>query len=54
MVHAKEILVWVVGVPFKIWKRKKEINGYKSFTTNNIMELMAVIEALKTVRDPSN
>ena len=41
------------GALLKFGKREKEINGYKSFTTNNIMELMAVIEALKTVRDPS-
>ena len=41
------------GALLKFGNRKKEINGYKSFTTNNIMELMAVIEALKTVRDPS-
>ena len=41
------------GALLKFEKREKEINGYKSFTTNNIMELMAVIEALKTVRDPS-
>ena len=41
------------GALLKFGKREKEINGYKSFTTNNIMELMAVIEALKTVRNPS-
>ena len=41
------------GALLKFGNRKKEINGYKSFTTNNIMELMAVIEALKTVHDPS-
>ena len=31
----------------------KEISGKDDDTTNNIMELMAVIEALKTVRNPS-
>ena len=41
------------GALLKFGRREKEINGYKSFTTNNIMELMAVIEALKTVRNPS-
>ena len=41
------------GALLKFGEREKEINGYQSFTTNNIMELMAVIEALKTVRDPS-
>ena len=41
------------GALLQFGKKEKEINGYKSFTTNNIMELMAVIEALKTVRDPS-
>ena len=41
------------GALLKFGKKEKEINGYKSFTTNNIMELMAVIEALKTVRNPS-
>ena len=41
------------GALLKFGKREKEINGYKSFTTNNIMELMAVIEALKTVPNPS-
>ena len=41
------------GALLKFGKKEKEINGYKSSTTNNIMELMAVIEALKTVLDPS-
>ncbi len=41
------------GALLKFGKKEKEINGYKSFTTNNIMELMAVIEALKTIRNPS-
>ena len=41
------------GALLKFGKKEKEINGYKPFTTNNIMELMAVIEALKTVRDRS-
>ena len=33
---------------------KKEINGAAKLTTNNIMELTAVIEALKLVKNPSN
>ena len=41
------------GALLKFGEREKEINGYQSFTTNNIMELMAVIEALKTVPNPS-
>ena len=41
------------GALLKFGKKEKEINGYKSSTTNNIMELMAVIEALKTVPNPS-
>ena len=41
------------GALLQFGKKEKEINGYKSFTTNNIMELMAVIEALKTVHNPS-
>ena len=41
------------GALLKFGEREEEINGYQSFTTNNIMELMAVIEALKTVRDSS-
>ena len=41
------------GALLKFGNREREINGSKSFTTNNIMELVAVIEALKTVRDPS-
>ena len=41
------------GALLKFGEREKEINGYQSFTTNNIMELMAVIEALKTVLNPS-
>jgi len=32
---------------------KKEIKGYSPLTTNNIMELSAVIEALKIIRNPS-
>ena len=31
---------------------EKEINGYKPLTTNNIMELMAVIESLKAISKP--
>ena len=32
----------------------KEINGFKSKTTNNIMELTAVIESLKALKRPCN
>ena len=32
---------------------KKEINGFSALTTNNIMELTAVIEALKLLKKPS-
>ena len=32
---------------------KKEINGYAQLTTNNIMELTAVIESLKLIKNPS-
>ena len=32
---------------------KKEIKGYAQLTTNNIMELTAVIEALKLIKNPS-
>ena len=31
---------------------KKEISGYKSNTTNNQMEMLAVIEGLKLVKEP--
>ena len=32
---------------------KKEINGFSLLTTNNIMELTAVIESLKLIKYPS-
>ena len=32
---------------------KKEINGSSQLTTNNIMELTAVIESLKLIKNPS-
>ena len=32
---------------------EKEINGYQESTTNNIMELTAVIESLKLLKQPS-
>ena len=41
------------GALLKFQEEEKEINGFKSLTTNNIMELMAVIEALKVVTRPS-
>ena len=33
---------------------KKEISGYSTDTTNNIMEMTAVIEALKLLTEPCN
>ena len=33
---------------------KKEIKGFSKLTTNNIMELTAVIEALKLIKNPSS
>lgn len=32
----------------------KELNGYMALTTNNQMELMAAIEALKALKEPCN
>lgn len=34
-------------------EHKKEISGFKEETTNNQMELMAVIESLKIIKKPS-
>lgn len=33
---------------------KKEISGFDKHSTNNIMEMKAVIEALKMLKEPSN
>ena len=41
---------WGAIIRFK--DNEKEINGYKPLTTNNIMELMAVIESLKAISKP--
>ena len=40
------------GAILRFQDNEKEINGYKPLTTNNIMELMAVIESLKTISKP--
>ena len=40
------------GAILQYGKSKKEINGYQPRTTNNIMELTAVIEALKLLSRP--
>ena len=37
------------GAILRFQDNEKEINGYKPLTTNNIMELMAVIESLKAI-----
>ena len=38
------------GALLRFGGKEKEINGYASLTTNNIMELTAVIEALKQIK----
>jgi ribonuclease HI len=40
------------GAILRFQNNEKEINGYESMTTNNIMELMAVIESLKAISKP--
>ena len=40
------------GAILRFKDNEKEINGYESLTTNNIMELMAVIESLKAISKP--
>ena len=40
------------GVIMKYGDHVKELNGYSSKTTNNIMEITAVIEALKSLTRP--
>ena len=41
---------WGAIVRFK--DNEKELKGYNSLTTNNIMELTAVIESLKVIKKP--
>ena len=41
------------GALLECEKFKKEINGFSPLTTNNIMELTAVIESLKLIKNPS-
>ena len=43
---------WGAIIRFK--DKEKEINGYNSLTTNNIMELTAVIESLKMINKSFN
>ena len=40
------------GALLRYEDKEKEINGFSSSTTNNIMELTAVIEALKQIKKP--
>ena len=42
------------GALLKCEDYKKEINGFSQLTTNNIMELTAVIESLKLIKKPSS
>ena len=42
------------GAIMKYGDHVKELNGYSAETTNNIMELTAVIEALKSLTRPCN
>ena len=42
------------GALLKCGNYQKEIKGYAELTTNNIMELMAVIESLKILKKSSN
>lgn len=42
------------GAVLEYGKHKKEISGGEKETTNNRMELMAVIEALKIIKKPCN
>jgi len=42
------------GSLLKCEEYKKEINGFSQLTTNNIMELTAVIESLKLIKNPSS
>ena len=42
------------GIVLKYNNIQKEYSGYAEQTTNNRMELTAVIEALKLLKEPSN
>ena len=42
------------GALLKCEEYKKEINGFSQLTTNNIMELTAVIESLKLIKNSSS
>ena len=53
MVHVREILVLEAGERFLCMAGKtKEISGGSANTTNNIMEIQAVIEGLKILKRP--
>lgn len=41
------------GATLRCEDYKKEIKGFSQLTTNNIMELTAVIEALRLIKNPS-
>ena len=55
MVHAQEIQVREDGRQLYLMNKKKQKNifGKVNNTTNNRMELMAAIMALKTIKDKS-
>lgn len=40
------------GIILKYWNRKKEISGCDPFTTNNRMELTAVVKSLEALKRP--
>ena len=42
------------GAILRFKENEKELNGYHNNTTNNIMELTAVIESLKSINKPFN
>jgi ribonuclease HI len=53
MVHAQEIQALVVGELFlSVMIIKKKYLGYSKMTTNNIMEITAVLEAVKLLKFP--
>ena len=53
MVLVQEILVLVAGAQYScIMETKKELFGASKDTTNNIMEITAVLEALKALKFP--
>lgn len=41
------------GILLRYGEKEKELSGYAAKTTNNRMELMAVIEGLRTLKKPS-